>query len=703
VPLTDDTKAAIRTGLSNIKEGLPGFRDRPSQRRMIAEIAKTLAGEHGDRRLIACEAGTGTGKSLGYLLAAIPVAKAERRRIVLSTATVALQEQLANRDLPALARLSGYKFDYTLAKGRRRYACTLKLARLSGEEERQASMFEAPAAAWTRPPEAQEVATVAEMFQAQQGKRWNGDLDAWPDQVPPALLDLVTTDRHGCLGGNCSYIDGCPFFKAREDLRTQDVVVANHDLVLADLAMGGGAILPPPDETIYIFDEAHHLPDKAVQHFSAQVRLRGAQEWLGRIGKSVQDLLLILPDNPRYRRLADEIDKGAGRCIELIEQVHEAVLTGWPQEAENDRLRFRNGELPAPLREAAALLTAPARQLKDGLTSLRKALDKEIEETSVTPARVEKLIPELGAVLGRAENFADLWQMFARVDPPEQPPTARWIELTRGGEADFLLAASLVSPGGLLASLLWDVCAGAVLTSATLTALGRFDRFRLAAGLRDDDGSQYLQLPSPFDYATNAELHLPWMRADPRTPNEHTDEVVRLLKELVVAEEGTLVLFASNWQMQDVYARLPLFYKEPILMQGELPKAEILRRHAERIEGGQGSVIFGLASFTEGVDLPGKLCSHVIIAKIPFAVPDSPVEATLADWLESRGRNPFLEITVPDASLKLIQACGRLIRSESDSGRVTVLDRRLLTKPYGRQLLNALPPFRRRIEKGPQK
>lgn len=174
-----------------------------------------------------------------------------------------------------------------------------------------------------------------------------------------------------------------------------------------------------------------------------------------------------------------------------------------------------------------------------------------------------------------------------------------------------------------------------------------------------------------------------------------------MLERLIDQREGTLVLFASAWQLEAVYERLPTSLQDFILRQGNLPKAVILERHRQRIEQGEGSAIFGLASFTEGVDLPGALCRHVIVTKIPFAVPDSPVDATLSDWLESRGRNPFLEITVPDASLKLVQACGRLIRSEEDTGRVTLLDRRLLTRSYGRQLLDALPPFRRRIERYP--
>ncbi|RFA28513.1 hypothetical protein CAI21_11600 [Alkalilimnicola ehrlichii] len=467
--------------------------------------------------------------------------------------------------------------------------------------------------------------------------------------------------------------------------------------------MGGGVILPPLEDTVFIFDEAHHLADKAVKYFSAQTRLRGARDWLKRIPKLCSDVLEVLPGDPRQQRLADEAADLAGKCMGLLEQAHEDLMLLFPElEGERPLWRFANGEAPEEIRRMASTLHKPAKTIGDNLNFLRNKLIKALDEGHVAPSRAEQLIPDLGFLSARLETFQALWQMMASEDPADAPPTARWVEITgQSGRADmdFQLAASMIAPGGLLRKALWDICAGAVLTSATLTALGRFDRLRMNTGLRDDDGTQYLRLDSPFDYASRAELYLPWMRSDPRDPQAHTNEVSALLEKLIDRDEGTLVLFASGWQLDAVYQQLPTSLQAHILRQGELPKAAILQRHRELIEGGAGSAIFGLASFTEGVDLPGDLCRHVIVAKIPFAVPDSPVEATLSDWLESRGRNPFLEITVPDASLKLIQACGRLIRSEADSGRVTLLDRRLLTKPYGRQLLDALPPFRRRIER----
>src|SRR5699024_3272570 len=229
-------------------------------------------------------------------------------------------------------------------------------------------------------------------------------------------------------------------------------------------------------------------------------------------------------------------------------------------------------------------------------------------------------------------------------------------------------------------------------------ALGRFERFFEQTGLGADYGTQALRLASPFDYANNARLDIPALWASPKQQDDHTDEIIDRIEDgLIDLRAGTLMLFASYRQMQAVADGLLEEVAELILMQGSAPRAELLATHRQRIDAGGGSVLFGVASFSEGIDLPGRYCSHVIIAKIPFAVPDSPVDATYAEWLESRGRNPFMEVSVPQASFRLVQAAGRLLRTESDSGRVTVLDRRLADMPYGRMMLDAMPPFARHI------
>jgi ATP-dependent DNA helicase DinG len=185
------------------------------------------------------------------------------------------------------------------------------------------------------------------------------------------------------------------------------------------------------------------------------------------------------------------------------------------------------------------------------------------------------------------------------------------------------------------------------------------------------------------------------MRSEAGNASEHTAELIELLPTLLRAEEGSLVLFSSRRQMNDVWEGLPPVWQERTLRQDDYSKQEVLRRHRDAVDAGRGSVIFGLASFAEGVDLPGAYCAHVVIAKLPFSVPDDPVDASLAEWLESQGRNPFMEISVPDAALRLVQASGRLLRTESDTGRITLLDRRILTRRYGHAILDSLPAFSR--------
>ena len=196
-----------------------------------------------------------------------------------------------------------------------------------------------------------------------------------------------------------------------------------------------------------------------------------------------------------------------------------------------------------------------------------------------------------------------------------------------------------------------------------------------------------------FDHSRSV-LTVPAMRSDPKRPDEHTREIITLLPRIMKPEEGTLALFTSRKQQEEVAKAMPEAWRRRLLIQDTLPRAELLEKHAAAIGRGEGSVIFGLASFAEGIDLPGRLCEHVVIAKIPFAVPTGPVEQTLAEWVTSLGRNPFLDLAVPDAAIRLVQMAGRLLRTETDTGRVTLLDTRLFTARYGDYLLKSLPPFR---------
>ena len=319
----------------------------------------------------------------------------------------------------------------------------------------------------------------------------------------------------------------------------------------------------------------------------------------------------------------------------------------------------------------------------------------EDEYAGVDKADIETWHINVGGMLGRAEAALALWQEYAVSGEGETPPKARWITLLNSaGQFGFDLRCSPILAGDILHECLWSRAAGVIVTSATITALNSFERFILHSGSPAE--ANYKVVTSPFNYG-NATFAVPKMTCDPTDAPAHTQEIIDQLPRLLDLSQGALILFSSRRQMQDVYHGVAPAVTEITLMQGDFSKQEILRRHREAIDSKRGSIIFGLASFAEGVDLPGAYCSHVVIAKIPFAVPDNPLEAALAEWVESEGRNAFMEISVPDAALRLVQASGRLLRTEEDTGRVTLLDRRILTRRYGKAILDSLPPFQREL------
>tara|TARA_B100001939_G_C16845458_1_gene575019 strand:- start:182 stop:1012 length:831 start_codon:yes stop_codon:yes gene_type:complete len=259
-------------------------------------------------------------------------------------------------------------------------------------------------------------------------------------------------------------------------------------------------------------------------------------------------------------------------------------------------------------------------------------------------------------------------------------------------QIETTLSASPVLAADNLSEKLWEQCAGAVLTSATLSSLGNFNLLKLKAGL--PESTFFLSIPSPFDFGRAASLTVPNMGCEPSDTESHTAFIVAALQHLLPEPVAALMLFSSRRQMVDVIERLPEDFQNMVLCQDDYQKAQLLKYHRQRVDQGLNSLIFGLASFAEGVDLPGRYCEHVLIAKIPFAVPDDPIEMTLSAWIEQQGQNPFMTLAVPDAAFRLVQASGRLLRSESDIGRITLFDERLFTKRYGKQILASLPPYR---------
>ncbi|HEY9032338.1 MAG TPA: ATP-dependent DNA helicase DinG [Pseudomonadales bacterium] len=687
------------------------LRARYGQKLMIAEIANTLGaieldaeGHRSNRSgLCAIEAGTGTGKTVAYMLAVLPIARALDKTVVVSTATIALQEQILQRDLPDILRHSGLGFRFALAKGRGRYLCLSKLDQQLHDNSMQQALFAMDAAEGSPRPEEQAVKLYESMAKALLTSAWDGDRDSWPEALDDPLWQPLTAERNQCAGRRCQHVSQCGFIKSRDYLGSVDCIVANHDLVMADLALGGGAILPPPQDTIYIFDEAHHLPDIALRHFTGQLRLNGSLHWLDQSLRAVQEMD---KQYPAYIELLDRLAPVPGLLLEIrrfyaeLKPLVETLVQDLPVDhSDPHRLphyRFPHGQLPDHLVTLASTLVKRYQPLLDALGEAHELLGKALDnnQTGLSLSVIEQLFASVGMMLGSAEKQYGLWQAYSKAF--DDIPDSRWIQLVdSNGLIDYELAASPLLAAGTLRQSLWSQCFAAVLTSATLTALGQFQRLRMQSGL--PDYARTAVVPSPFDYASKVQFVVPALKAEPND-QQHSEEVLERLAGLVEGHAGVLVLFASRRQLEDVYDRLPADLRERVLCQNQMSKQALLQEHRQRIDGGGQSILFGLASLAEGVDLPGDYCTHVIIVKLPFAAPGDPVSQALDEWLRAQGKNAFVEISLPEASQKLIQACGRLIRTETDSGQITLLDKRILTKRYGRQLLDTLPPFRQVLE-----
>lgn len=689
--LSADVKTQIRTIYKGIAAALPNFRSRREQNYIVAEISKTLAGEYDKhRRIIVVEAGTGIGKSLAYILGSIPLALASKKKVCIATATVALQEQLLHKDLPFFLAQSELDFTFGLVKGRQRYVCLSKLEMLIGADNgTQMAM-------WQTKPDNSQVKQLQALLKDYHDGKWNGERDTLTSQLPDHLWQQIACDKHSCHRQLASHRN-CPFHKAREDIDNWDVLIANHSLLFADLELGGGVILPDPEELYYIIDEAHHLPMVARDFSSAQSTLRGAIDWLEKIDKTSSKLQNQIKSNhiiAPAQAMQDHITDLTG----LLNQIaHYCDSQTKRFDNPENRIRFEHGKLPeALLIQAENLATVSTTALKQ-FNKMLVLLSEAIKDGDIPKHQSEQLLTETGFMLQRLENLQKLWKMMAKEDNPKGAPMARWIELITGKQTDYLFNASPIEVGFMLEKLLWDKAAGVVLCSATLRALNNFNHFTRQVGLSIDDGSRYLALDSPFDFEQNATLFLPQMNTEP-TDDNYTEELAEQILALIDGEQATLVLFASYWQMEKVADLVESKIKTGLQLQGTASRQQILTNHKKRCDENEPSIIFGTGSFSEGLDLPGEYLTNLIITKLPFAVPTSPVEQAHAEYIKIKGGNPFLQLTIPDASRKLIQSCGRLLRKEQDYGRITILDRRLVSKRYGKSLLDALPPFRRVIE-----
>ena len=693
--VTERERTQISTCMRLLREGLPGFQTRKAQLAMVAAVANALAscrqeddGGTTGANIAVCQCGTGTGKSIAGAVPALVMARSRGKRLVISSSTIALQHQYSDKDIPTLQRLLPFDFTFAVAKGRRRYACTAKLfATLEDQRQGDLPLHEANATESAEPDERPEslrqLISLAENFHR---GTWNGDRDELKVPVAEDVWQQLTTDRQGCAGNRCPQFSQCPFYAARQRLKEVDLIIANHDLVLASLQMEGRGLLPDAGDAFFVFDEGHSLVAKVVEQFAGRHALKGGVEWLRGLGDCMRDIVLGL-------QLDHELYRGArARCQDLsadLDTLHRALDRTGAFDEKRVR-RFKNGVIPDWTRDPGINILSHATDLQETVALVREQM---FEKANADPTLVTRLISELGFFASKLENLVDTWTLMLADDKPQGAPNARWIERTgEKGSHDYLVCASPISGADKLHRLLWNRASAVVVTSATLASCDSFTPYLNQAGLAVYPNVRTLKLDSPFDYRSKARLILPPMKSDPTEAKAHTNEIAGILPKLLNTR-GSLVLFASGRQMREVHDLLTEDMRVQILMQGQMPKKEMIARHKATIDQGGSSILFGLSSFAEGVDLPGEYCTSLVIAKLPFSVPDSPLAEARAEWITSLGRSPFVEIALPEASVRLQQAVGRLLRTGDDYGTVTILDRRITTKRWGSSLMKGLPDF----------
>jgi ATP-dependent DNA helicase DinG len=657
-PLSTYEKNLIASVYRLLPEELPGFVGRQQQKDMIQVVASTYANES----IALVEAPTGTGKSFGYQIPGIVLALSRDRRVIISTETASLQDQIYGRDLQVLTNILK-KLDLeapaVVAKGRERYVCPRNLEALTGQgdlldEDDSAKEMNDIAAAWAN--------------------GWDGQRDSLSFRVKQPIWAKVNNNRHACSNDACSHTNQCPHMAMKAKLKTSRIIVVNHSYLLATLAVsrdGDGGKKNPViefEKNYYAFDEGHHLHDRCIEAFSKEAVID--EEIMNEAGR-----LMTILGSKKVTLLKIRSEAAYGMGIALRESIRNLV-------GEGDMHRFLLGKVPDVLLSLVGDYMSAVSHVTEVVSEAHKDLSESNKDNG-SRSSSQALIGSLGAIIGQLEDLKDGLEEFIYDGSSGR---AKWIVNKKG---ICVIHASPFEAGGLAREMLWKHMRGAIVTSATLASLGEFGPTLSGLGLPKDTRTK--KLTSPLNYS-RSRMIVPRMIVEANSPG-HGLMVTAILRKAAFNGEhlGGLAYFTSRKKMEAVYQNFTEEEKSHVLMQGHMAPTAMIAEHKRRIDLGQRSLILGLDSIAEGVDLPRAYCSLVFIDKLPFPSPDDPILASHSEHLEAKGLHPFPLLMLPRAGYKLAQIVGRLVRTEDDWGDVWLLDRRIIEKTYGQRLLKSTP------------